>query len=173
MNMSYLPRKHRWLFILVLLLIYSLWPQRPVIPVRGATPRDWNAQSFWFEPWGASGVHKGVDIFAREGAPIIAPVPGIVIFTGNLAKGGNVVVLFTTQWRVHYFAHLKSIAPTIGQAVMTGTILGTVGTTGNAAGKPAHLHYAVVTLIPYPWNLDRATQGWKKMFFLDPIPMLK
>ena len=40
-----------------------LIPERAVIPVEGATPRDWNAKSFWYEPWGISGVHKGIDIF--------------------------------------------------------------------------------------------------------------
>ena len=128
---------------------------------------------FQAEPWGTSGVHKGIDIFAREGVSIVAPVPGVVLFTGNIVLGGKVVVLLTTQWRVHYFAHLKSIDATIGQTVTTDVVLGTVGTTGNAAGKPAHLHYSVVTLIPYPWRWDGATQGWKKMFFLDPIAMLK
>ena len=165
-------RKHLWLTILVLLLIYSLWPQHPVIPVQGATSRDWNARSFWFEPWGVSGVHKGIDIFAREGAPIISPVPGIVVFTGHLPRGGNVLVLLTTQWRVHYFAHLKNIDATLGQPVSTGEVLGTVGTTGNAAGKPAHLHYSVITLMPYLWRWDHSTQGWKKIFFLDPTSML-
>jgi murein DD-endopeptidase MepM/ murein hydrolase activator NlpD len=51
--------------------------------------------------------------------------------------------------------------------------LGIVGTTGNAKGKPPHLHYAIVTLIPYPWRIDSKPQGWKKMFYLNPIDYLK
>ena len=166
-------RKYHWFAILALFLIYSLWPQHSVIPVQGATPRDWNARSFWFEPWGGSGVHKGIDIFAREGVPVVAPVPGIVVFTGTLPRGGNVLVLLTTQWRVHYFAHLKNIDATFGQPVATGAVLATVGTTGNAAGKPAHLHYSIITLMPYLWRWDHSTQGWKKIFFLDPTSMLR
>jgi murein DD-endopeptidase MepM/ murein hydrolase activator NlpD len=46
--------------------------------------------------------------------------------------------------------------------------VGTVGDSGNARGKPPHLHYAIVTLLPYPWRITGQTQGWKKAFFLDP-----
>jgi hypothetical protein len=50
--------------------------------------------------------------------------------------------------------------------------LGAVGDTGNARGKPPHLHYAVVTMIPYPWRADDSTQGYRKAFYLDPFEVL-
>jgi murein DD-endopeptidase MepM/ murein hydrolase activator NlpD len=158
--------------LFALFIAFSAWPQHPAIPVVNATPRDWNPRSFWFEPWGASGVHKGIDIFAGEGTPVVSPVPGIVVFSGSLGRGGNAVAVLTTQWRLHYFAHLKRIDSGFGKPVATGTPLGTVGTTGNAAGKAPHLHYSVLTLMPYPWRWDGSTQGWKKMFFLDPAAVL-
>ena len=43
-----------------------------------------------------------------------------------------------------------------------------MGDSGNAAGKPPHLHYSLVSLLPMFWRADEAPQGWKKMFFLDP-----
>ena len=43
----------------------------------------------------------------------------------------------------------------------------------NAQGKSPHLHYAIATLIPYPWRIDSDHQGWKKMFSLNPIDYLK
>ena len=52
-------------------------------------------------------------------------------------------------------------------------MLGAVGTTGNAEGKPSHLHYAVLSLLPMPWNWSSATQGWKRMFFVDPDALLR
>lgn len=165
-------RRYRFT-LLTLLVIYSLWPQRPVVPVTGATAHDWHPKSFWHEPWGASGVHKGIDIFAREGTPVVAPVPGVVLYAGSLARGGNVVLILTTQWRMHYFAHLRDIDTAPGMPVARGKPIGTVGTTGNASGKPPHLHYSIITAIPYPWRWDSSAQGWKKMFFLNPITELR
>ena len=52
--------------------------------------------------------------------------------------------------------------------LVTGKKIGTVGTTGNAVGKPPHLHYAVVTPVPYVWRMGAGQQGWKKMFYLNP-----
>jgi hypothetical protein len=52
-------------------------------------------------------------------------------------------------------------------------VLGRVGTSGNAIGKPAHLHYSIISLLPLPWRMDTSAQGWKKMFFLNPHELLK
>ena len=56
---------------------------------------------------------------------------------------------------------------------MQTTVIGTVGNTGNAKTTPAHLHYSIVTMIPYPWRIDDARLGWQKMFYLNPIDYLK
>lgn len=145
-----------------------LLPQQAVIPVQGATQRDWNAQSFWYEPWGKSGVHKGIDIFARKGTPLLAATAGVVVFQGEIALGGKVVAVLGPKWRLHYYAHLDAANVNFGTLVSNGQVIGAVGDSGNAAGKPPHLHYAVLTLLPYLWRWDGATQGWKKMFYLDP-----
>jgi murein DD-endopeptidase MepM/ murein hydrolase activator NlpD len=154
--------------LLVLLLAPFAIPENARIPVQGATIRDWNPRAFWYEPWGASGVHKGIDIFARQGRPVIAPVPGIVIYRGQLKLGGNVVAVLGPKWRLHYFAHLRDSNVRMFELVGKGETLGSVGTSGNAAGKAPHLHYAVLSLVPRPWRATAQTQGWKKMFFVDP-----
>ena len=159
-------------FTALLIGIGFLLPQPTAIPVKGATSQDWNSQSFWFEPWGKSGVHKGIDIFAAKGTPLTATTYGIVVFRGELSLGGKVIAVLGPKWRIHYYAHLSSIDTRFGALVSMGETIGAVGDTGNAAGKPPHLHYAVVTLIPYPWRWDGSTQGWKKMFFLDPGKVL-
>ena len=148
-----------------------LIPENALIPVAGAVRTDWNAKSFWFEPWGQSGVHKGIDIFAKQGTPVIAAVPGVVVYRGQLGIGGNVVAILGPKWRVHYFAHLAKAEPN-QFVVHAGQQIGTVGTTGNAAGKPPHLHYTVVSIIPLPWRFSGATQGWKQIFFLNPSQVL-
>lgn len=149
-----------------------LVPEQPVIPVEHATQKDWNPKSFWSEPWGASGVHKGIDIFAPRGQPVISAVPGVVVYQGQLALGGNAVVVLGPKWRFHYYAHLGRLEPA-PWFVAQGARLGTVGNTGNAAGKPPHLHYTVASLLPLPWRFSSATQGWKQIFFLDPSALLR
>lgn len=159
------------IFLIVLLLGFLL-PELPVVPVKNATSKDWNAKSFWFEPWGKSGVHKGIDIFGKLNTPIVATTYGIVIFAGELPLGGNVVAVLGPKWRIHYYAHLNSNSVFIGKPLLRGSQVGLLGDTGNAKGKPAHLHYAVVSLLPYVWNIDGSTQGWKKAFYLDPVSII-
>lgn len=155
-----------------LFLVSAVWPDHPAIPVAGAHRADWNPRSFWAHPWGASGVHKGIDIFAPQGTTIRAATSGVVLFAGNYGPGGNIVVILGPRWRIHYYAHLREIGAEQWQFANKGDGIGTVGTTGNAAGKPPHLHYTIVTLIPYPWRADSDPQGWKKMFYLDPGALL-
>ncbi len=66
-----------------------LWPVDPLIPVQGATRADWHPRSFWHHPWGASGAHKGIDIFAPEGRPVLAATSGLVLRSGIHGAGGN------------------------------------------------------------------------------------
>jgi murein DD-endopeptidase MepM/ murein hydrolase activator NlpD len=161
-------RKALLIALLALLVAPFLIPENARIPVQGASVRDWNPRAFWYEPWGASGVHKGIDIFAPQGRPVIAPVHGIVIYRGSLRLGGNVVAVLGPKWRLHYFAHLRESNVHMFEPVGRGDTLGSVGTTGNAVGKAPHLHYAVLSLLPRPWKATGQTQGWKKMFFVDP-----
>ena len=97
---------------------------------------------------------------------------GIVLYAGQIQMGGNVVVVLGPKWRLHYFAHLKTIEASIFSIVSSGKLIGTVGDSGNAKGKPPHLHYSIVRLIPVPWKIDGSTQGYKKMFFINPSTYL-
>lgn len=160
--------KRIFLFLLLLFGAGLLMPSDTIIPVKNAACNDWNAKTFWFEPWGSSGVHKGIDVFAKEGTSLLAATSGFVTYSGEIRKGGKVIAILGPKWRVHYYAHLKDISPTLGGWVSQGEEIGSVGRTGNAFNKPAHLHYSVLTLAPYPWRITTETQGWKKMFYLDP-----
>ena len=149
-----------------------LLPEKLAIPVEGASAQDWNHQTFWHEPWGSSGVHKGIDIFAPAATPVIASTYGLVVFRGNIALGGNVVIVLGPKWRFHYYAHLKDFNVKPGSVVTSSEMIGLVGNSGNAKGKPPHLHYSIITLIPYLWRGDSSTQGWKKIFILNPSEIL-
>ncbi|MGH8475462.1 MAG: M23 family metallopeptidase [Methylococcales bacterium] len=164
-----------FLFLIIVLYLGLIFDQDPMIPVRGAAPKDWNPKTFWYEPWGTSKVHKGIDIFARKGTEALAAVSGVVVHRADLKFGGNSLTILGPRWRIHYYAHLDSVAAKIevGDWVPQGSIIGTVGNSGNARGRPAHLHYAVMSLIPCPNRYSTRMQGWKLMFYLNPDPYLR
>jgi murein DD-endopeptidase MepM/ murein hydrolase activator NlpD len=96
----------------------------------------------------------------------------LILYRGTLGKGGNVIVGLGPKWRIHYYAHLDDVDRDAGIFLGAGDGIGTVGDTGNAQGKPPHLHYSIVSLLPRPWAIDGATQGYKKAFFINPISYL-
>ena len=147
-------------------------PQNLQMPVEGATSSDYHADSFWYYPWGESVTHKGVDIFADQGTMIRSSTIGLVLYSGNFRLGGNVVLILGPKWRLHYYAHLDATSVSALSFIGKATQIGSVGTSGNAAGKSPHLHYSIVTLIPYLWRVDSGIQGWKKMFYLNPMEYL-
>ncbi len=166
-------RKKLLIVILIILVIGFLIPQNLKMPVQGASSADYNDQSFWFYPWGQSVTHKGVDIFAKKGTVIHSSTTGIVVYSGDISIGGNSVIVLGPKWRIHYYAHLDELNTSSLSFVTKNSKIGTVGTSGNAAGKSPHLHYSIATIIPYVWRIDKSKQGWKKMFYLNPIEYLE
>mgnify|MGYP002777391982 CR=1 FL=1 len=171
--MKKIRRRYIILFIIFIIILTGfLIPQHFVNPVLNATQKDYNQKSFWFYPWGKSGVHKGVDIFAKEGTPVLSASGGLVVYQGYLSRGGNVILILGPKWRLHYYAHLQTMDVNIFSLTGFKEKIGTVGTTGNAQGKPPHLHYSIISLFPYWWRKDNDRLGWLKMFYLNPIDYL-
>lgn len=170
-------RKKKWIkrllpASLIVLITGFLIPENFSMPVKGATHKSYAQNSFWFYPWGKSVTHKGVDIFAKRGTEVHPSTCGIVVFSGKFGRGGNAVMVLGPKWRIHYYAHLDSINKGLFSVVSKKSLIGTVGSSGNAVGKPPHLHYTIKTLVPYVWRTDESVQGWKKMFYLNPIEYL-
>ena len=123
----------------------------PVEGVRPASLRD-----TWHAPRDGGGRrHEGLDIFAPRGRPVRSATEGIVLQVGTNPLGGQVVWVMGPGAQRHYYAHLDRFAGVrAGQRVEAGTVLGYVGTTGNARGTPPHLHYGIYTaggaISPYP-----------------------
>ncbi len=161
------------LALIGIVIIGLLIPQNLKMPVVGADNNSYNHETFWYEGWGTSVVHKGVDVFAKRGTSVHSATWGIVLFTAEYGKGGKFVVTLGPKWRLHYYAHLDEIKTSAFSFVTQETEIGTVGNTGNAATTPAHLHYGIGTLLPYPWRIDNAQLGWQKMFYLNPIDYLQ
>lgn len=159
--------------ILKIILIGILIPLNLKMPVVGADSNSYNHETFWYEGWGTSIVHKGVDVFAKEGTSVHSATWGIVLATAELGKGGKFVLVLGPKWRIHYYAHLNEIKTSALSFVTQNSEIGTVGNTGNAVTTPAHLHYGIATLFPYVWRIDDAPLGWQKMFYLNPIDYLQ
>lgn len=156
-------------FIVGLIIPYSFQN-----PVEGASRSDYNQQSYWYYPWGTSVTHKGVDIFKKKGT-VVHPASGLewVLYAGHMpGKGGNVVITLAPKWRLHYYAHMDKVDATPLSIVSHGSVLGTVGNSGNAGCTPSHLHFGMMSLIPNPMNIDDSRQSWKKAWYMNPIPYL-
>lgn len=100
--------------------------------------------------------HRGVDIFAPRGTPVLAAVDGIVTSTRPNRLGGRVVWLSDLRGQRLYYAHLDSVVVRRRQGVSVGDTLGFVGNTGNARTTPPHLHFMVRfgtagVVDPYPF----------------------
>jgi murein DD-endopeptidase MepM/ murein hydrolase activator NlpD len=88
--------------------------------------------------------HEGIDIVARKGTPVIAPLDGVVVKAGWNVLGGKVIWLESRKTQhAFYFAHLSTIKVCVGDRVQQGDILGTVGNTGNARFTEPHLHFGI------------------------------
>lgn len=124
------------------------------IPVQGVSRKA--IADTWGSPRGSDRQHKGTDIFAERGTPVLAPVRGLILDVGQNRLGGNIVRLLGPGLQVHYFAHLDRFGPVKEyEFVQRGDVIGFVGNTGNAEGTPPHLHYGIYTyregaINPYP-----------------------
>lgn len=85
--------------------------------------------------------HRGIDISARSGSPIISPANGLVVFTGWKRGYGRVIVIKHARGFKTKYAHLKKFLVKKGQYVKKGTKIGLVGHSGRTTGS--HLHYEV------------------------------
>ena len=86
--------------------------------------------------------HKGIDIAARVGEPILAAARGRVIYAGNRSNGyGNMVEIDHGYGYITRYAHASRLHVRNGQTVDRGTRIADVGATGLTSGP--HLHYEV------------------------------
>jgi len=129
------------------------------MPLQDVTTRQ--IADTWHAPRGTGRLHEGQDIFAPKGTPILSATKGFVYNIGENNLGGQTVSVIGAGGRVYYYAHLDAYAPglAVGDRVNTRTILGYVGTTGNAQGTPPHLHFGIYTssgaINPLPLLADR------------------
>ena len=118
------------------------------------------AGNSWFiDTWGASRsggtrTHKGVDMIASRGTPLVAMNAGKIRMNWN-ALGGRQIYIYAVDGNFYYYAHLSGYASGLrnGQTVSKGQLIGYVGSTGNATTNVLHLGMGPrsgVYVNPYP-----------------------
>lgn len=87
--------------------------------------------------------HAGVDLVAVIGTPVRAAAGGVVAHAGRDEAYGNFIDIRHAGGISTRYGHLSAFAPnlTAGAGVLTGSVIGQVGTTGNSTGP--HLHFEV------------------------------
>ncbi len=86
--------------------------------------------------------HRGTDIPAPEGTPILAAHSGTVLVSGWNDSYGNQVLLDNGAGLSTRYAHMTKTAVTAGETVTAGQVIGYVGSTGDSTGN--HLHFEVM-----------------------------
>ena len=137
-------------------------PDAVLMPVEGV--RVANVADTWGAARDGGRFHEGQDIFAPTGTPVYAATPGYLYRVGESIRGGNTVVVVGGGGRRYYYAHLSDYGENLieGQFVTPDTVLGYVGTSGNAVATPPHLHFGIYTG-------EAGTCEWDA---IDPLPLL-
>ncbi len=123
-----------------------------VCPVAGAV----SFRDSWGSPRSGGRRHKGVDMIAARGVPIVAIYSGRIRRTSNSALGGKSIYFYSDAGDMYYYAHLDAFGDIrAGQSVPAGYVLGYNGSSGNAPDYLPHLHFEYhpgggAAVNPYP-----------------------
>lgn len=106
--------------------------------------------------WGV--LHAGIDLANAIGTPIVAVSDGVVIDAGPTAGYGMWVKLLHADGTVTLYGHINTALVSVGQRVMAGDQIATMGNRGNSTGP--HLHFEVLQggserIDPVPWLAKR------------------
>ncbi|WP_394160095.1 murein hydrolase activator EnvC family protein [Galactobacter valiniphilus] len=80
--------------------------------------------------------HRGVDLAAGAGEPVVAPAAGTVSFVGSVAGRPTVAIEVGGGWRTTLEPVEASVS--VGDAVRAGQAIGTVATGGHCSERCVH-----------------------------------
>ncbi|MCV6969956.1 M23 family metallopeptidase [Mycobacterium bohemicum] len=121
-----------------------------VMPTRGIFTSNFGYR------WGV--LHAGIDLANAIGTPIYAVSDGVVIDAGPAAGYGMLVKLRHADGTVTLYGHINTTLVSVGEQVMAGDQIATMGNRGNSTGP--HLHFEVLQggterIDPVPWLAKR------------------
>jgi murein DD-endopeptidase MepM/ murein hydrolase activator NlpD len=121
-----------------------------VMPTRGVF-----TSTFGYR-WGV--LHAGIDIANAIGTPIVAVSDGVVVDAGPTAGYGMWVKLRHADGTVTLYGHVNTTTVRVGERVLAGDQIATMGNRGNSTGP--HLHFEVLLdgsnrVDPVPWLAKR------------------
>ena len=106
--------------------------------------------------------HKGQDMFAACGTPLVAAQAGRVVAAKYHSAAGYYAVVKRADGQSHAYMHMRSAALVReGQKVAAGQAIGAVGDSGRATG--CHLHFEL-------WTAPGWYSGGRAV---DPLPTLR
>ena len=85
--------------------------------------------------------HNGIDFDGDTGDSVGASLAGTIAFAGVKRGYGNLIIVDHGNSVSTYYAHLSAMYVAEGQQIVSGQIIGAVGSTGRSSGP--HLHYEV------------------------------
>jgi len=97
------------------------------LPVNGVKIRDFGGSD------GAGGVEKGISLATRAGAQVTTPCDGWVVYAGPFRSYGQLLILNAGGGYHVLIAGMERISVNIGQFVLTGEPVATMGTTSQVA----------------------------------------
>lgn len=122
----------------------ALWSRQLMVPIEGYS-RFVIRDNFTARRGDRS--HGALDIMAPRFTAVLAADDGVIERLATTPLGGIIVYATDLSDRfVYYYAHLQRYQPGIalGDTVAKGTVIGYVGTTGNAPPDAPHLHFQVM-----------------------------
>jgi murein DD-endopeptidase MepM/ murein hydrolase activator NlpD len=91
----------------------------------------------------AAGQHRGVDLAAPRGSPVVAPAGGVVDFAGTVPGGGRTLTIATGDGYAVTLLHLGSSSVAVGTDVAEGAVVGSVGPSGEAEHPVPYVHLGI------------------------------
>ena len=135
-------------------LLQEIWTTaKPEEPAQFVVPVDY----LWLGV-GPRAHQDALDMFTPEGTSVYSATRGVVIladsdwspddpFSTASRKGGNAVIVFDPDnYHFYRYAHLSTVSIYVGEIVLPGQMIGSVGHTGLNASQPGHgnhLHFEI------------------------------